>query len=309
MSEDTKADGHGTGHIVQSLLVNVAIAAIKTAAALITGSGAMLAEALHSFSDTGNQILLLVGVRQAKRSPDALHPFGYGRALYFWSFLVALMLFLGGGVFSIYEGLHKWSHPEPVEKPLIGLSVLLISFVLEGSAVLSNLRDMKKRRREKSLWNYLRDTKDSDLVVVFGENAAAVFGLALAGIGLGLAWQTGDGRWDAAGCVGVGVVLVLVAAFLAIEIHSLLLGESADSELIKGVERHAHLFPDVLRVIHVRAVQQGPGEVLVAVKLAFAPELGSVALCTLINDFEASLRGEYPEVRYCFVEPGFLDMP
>ncbi len=306
MSESAHTSGHGNGHVVQSLSINLAIAAIKTAAALVTGSGAMMAEALHSFSDTANQLLLLVGLRQAKREADEQHPFGYGRALYFWSFLVALMLFLGGGVFSVYEGMHKLSHPEPVEYPALGLGVLGISLLLEGTAVLSNLRDMKKRRAGKPLWAYLKDTKDSDLVVVFAENAAAVFGLLFAMSALGLAWTTGNGQWDAAGCMAVGLVLIVVAGFLAIKIHSLLLGEAADSSIVHAVEAHAHSFPEVLRVIHVRAVQQGPGEVLVAVKLAVTPSISSHALCTLINDFEAKLRAEHPEVKYCFVEPDTL---
>ena len=306
MSNAASNTGHGNGHVIQSLLVNLAIAVIKTIAAVATGSGAMLAEALHSFSDTANQLLLLVGLRQARKPADAHHPFGYGRALYFWSFLVALMLFLGGGVFSVYEGIHKFAHPEPVERPMLGLAVLGISLLLEGSSVFANLRDMKRRRGDKPLWTYLKDTKDSDLVVVFGENSAAVLGLLFALAALSLAWATQNGRWDAIGCVAVGLVLIVVASFLAIKIHSLLLGEAADSEIVKAVEAHAYSFSEVLRVIHVRAVQQGPGEVMVAVKLAIEPSTSSHALCMLINEFETKLRTEHPEVKYCFVEPDTL---
>ena len=176
MSDDKD---HGTGHIIQSLLVNVAIAAVKAVAAYFTKSGSMLAEALHSFSDCGNQILLLVGVRQARKPADEKHPFGYGRAVYFWSFMVAMMLFLGGGVFSIYEGIHKIREPEPVERVWLGVGILAVSLFLEGGACLSNIRELNKRRGKKAFMQYLKDTTDSDLVVVFGENSAAVLGLAL----------------------------------------------------------------------------------------------------------------------------------
>src|SRR3954451_22673042 len=241
MSGDSDSDSDsdkesGSGHIIQSLLVNVAIAAVKAVAAYFTKSGAMLAEALHSFSDCGNQILLLVGVRQARKPPDDKHPFGYGRAIYFWSFMVALLLFTGGGAFSVYEGIHKVMHPEPVEHVWIGVVILAISLVLEGGACLSNIRELNKRRGKKPFVQYLKDTTDSDLVVVFGENSAAVLGLAFAIAALGLASATGDGRWDGIGSAAIGLVLVGVAVFLAVEVSSLLLGEAADPE-IAGVAR------------------------------------------------------------------------
>ncbi|MBK8218658.1 MAG: cation diffusion facilitator family transporter [Myxococcales bacterium] len=154
--ESEKGEEHGTAHIVQSLAVNLLIAAIKAVAAFFTKSGAMLAEALHSFSDCGNQILLLVGVRQARRPPDASHPLGYGRALYFWSFMVAMMLFTGGGLFSIYEGYEKLHAPEPVERVWLGLLILTVSLVLEGGATLSNIKELKKRAGKKPFFQYLK---------------------------------------------------------------------------------------------------------------------------------------------------------
>jgi cation diffusion facilitator family transporter len=223
---------HGTGHIIQSLAVNVLIAAVKAGAAFYTKSGAMLAEALHSFSDCGNQILLLIGVKQAKKSPDEKHPLGYGRAVYFWSFMVALLLFLGGGSFSIYEGVHKVLHPEPVENVWVGLGILFVSLLLEGGATLSNIKELNKRRGKKRFMTYLRDTTDSDLVVVFGENSAAVLGLGFAILALGLAASTHDGKWDGIGSIAIGLVLVGVAAFLAIEVSSLLIGEAADPDVV-----------------------------------------------------------------------------
>ncbi|MFN4151529.1 MAG: cation diffusion facilitator family transporter, partial [Candidatus Sericytochromatia bacterium] len=173
-----------TGHIIQSLVVNVCIAIAKGVAAFFTGSGAMLAEAIHSSADCANQVLLLIGVKQGQKPADEKYPLGYGRNVYFWSFMVALMLFSGGGVFSIYEGIHKMHTPEAVENVMIGIGILVFSIFLEGGATLSNIKELNKRKGNKSFFQYLKDTKDSDLVVVFGENSAAVLGLVLALIAL-----------------------------------------------------------------------------------------------------------------------------
>jgi cation diffusion facilitator family transporter len=294
---------HSTGHIIQSLLVNVAIAIVKAIAAFFTGSGAMLAEAIHSSADCGNQILLLIGVRKARLPPDQKHPLGYGRDLYFWSFLVALMLFTGGGVFSIYEGIHKLYEPEPVSHVWAGVAVLLVSVILEGSATISNIKEMNKRRKQVPFTKYLRDTKDSDLVVVFAENSAAVLGLVVALAGLGLASFTHDGRWDGAASLVIGLVLVGVAAFLAVEIKSLLVGESADPAIRAAAIEAATATANVIRVLHVLTLQQGPGEVVLAIKLAFDSKLGIDDVCRSINDFEARLRTTHPEVKWIFVEP------
>lgn len=297
-----------TGQVVTSLVVNLVIAASKGVAAVLTGSGAMLAETIHSFADCANQGLLLVGIRQSSRPPDASHPLGYGRALYFWSFIVALLLFSGGGVFSIYEGLHKIRHPEPVDSITAGLIVLGLAIALEGYATYGNLVEMRKRRGATPLVRYLRETKDSDLVVVFGENSAAVLGLVLAMGALVLAKTTGDGRWDGAGSLAVGVVLVAVAVFLAVEIKSLLVGESADPTIAAAAERIAADDPDIERVLRVLTVQQGPGEVMVAMKVKFRAGLATGgALCAAINRFEERLQAEVPEIRWSFIEPDVTD--
>jgi len=296
-------NGDSTKHIIQSLLVNVAIAVIKAIAAVLTKSGAMLAEALHSAADCGNQILLLVGVRGARRAPTPTHPLGYGRDVYFWSFMVALLLFTGGGVFSIYEGIHKILEPEKVEKVWLGLIILGVSIVLEGAATFSNIKELNRRRGAKPFFRYLRDTKDSDLVVVFGENSAAVLGLALAMLSLLVADLTKDGRWDGVGSLAIGLVLVGVAIFLAVEVKSLLLGESADPEIEKAVHSIATSHADVTRVLHVVTIQQGPGEVMVMLKLAFRERMSIEDVSVTINDFEAKLRAERPEARWCFIEP------
>jgi cation diffusion facilitator family transporter len=300
MSDDKD---HGTGHIIQSLLVNVAIAIVKGIAAYFTKSGSMLAEALHSFSDCGNQILLLVGVKQSKKPADEKHPFGYGRAVYFWSFMVAMMLFLGGGVFSIYEGIHKIREPEPVERVWLGVGILAVSLLLEGGATLSNIKELNKRRGKKAFYQYLKDTTDSDLVVVFGENSAAVLGLALAIMALGLAAVTHDGRWDGIGSAAIGLVLVGVAVFLGAEVSSLLLGESADPDIGIVAGEVARTIPEMEKVLNTLTMQQGPGEVLVHMKIAFVATIGVEDACRAINVFEERLRKARPDVRWVFVEP------
>lgn len=294
---------HSTSHIIQSLLVNVAIAIAKGVAAVFTGSGAMLAETIHSSADCGNQILLLLGLRHARRAPDPSHPLGYGRSLYFWSFMVALLLFTGGGMFSIYEGVHKLEHPEPVENVMLGLGILVFSILLEGYSTLSNVREANKRRGAKAFFRYLRDTKDSDFIVVMGENSAATVGLLCAIIALLAAHLTGDPRWDAVGSIAIGVVLVVVAVFLAIEVKSLLVGEAADPDVAQAVKDVIKAQPGVEGVVELITVQQGPGEVLVAMKIRVPPQLTSEVLSTLINDVERTLRAKRPEVRWCFIEP------
>jgi cation diffusion facilitator family transporter len=292
-----------TKHIFQSLAVNVTIVVMKGAAALYTGSGAMLAETLHSASDCANQILLLVGVKRSEKPPDDLHPLGYGRAMYFWSFIVALLLFSGGGVFSIYEGIHKLLHPEAVENALVGIAILAVSLVLEGWSTYGNVVEMNKRRGSTGLLRWLKDTKDSDLVVVFGENSAAVLGLSVALVAMFFAWKTGDGRFDAAGGIGIGVVLVGVALFLAREVHSLLLGERADAEVEKLVQEEAAADPDIEALLRIITIQQGPGEVLVAMKVKIRDGLTSSQVAEAINRFERGIRARYPAIKWCFVEP------
>jgi cation diffusion facilitator family transporter len=296
-----------TGEIIKSLVVNVVIAASKGVAAALTGSGAMLAETLHSFADCGNQLLLLQGVRQARKPADRQHPFGYGRSMYFYSFIVALLLFFGGGVFSIYEGVHKLEHPEPVGDITIALIILCVSLVLEGWSTLGNIQTMAVRRGTTPFFRYLRETKDSDLIVVFGENSAAVLGLLCALAAVGMSKLTQDGRWDAVGSLAIGAVLVGVASFLAREVKSLLVGEAAEPALLRSFEELAELDPNVERVLNVLTLQQGPGEIVVAAKLKFRSGMETDALVEAINAFERALKARVPEVRWSFIEPDNTD--
>lgn len=303
MSSENKSAKHDTGHIIQSLVVNLLITVCKSFAAFMTHSGAMLAEAIHSFADCSNQALLYMGVKQAQRPPDAKHPLGYGRSVYFWSFMVAMLLFSVGGMFSVYEGVHKYSHPEPVQNIGWGVGVLIFSILLEGYAAYSNVVEMNKRRGTTRFLKYLRETKDSDLVVIFGENSAAVLGLFLALFFMLASYYTGDGRYDAIGSLLIGVVLIGVAIFLSVEVKSLLIGESADPIIEQTAQKIAFEHPKINTLINCITMQQGPGEVLVCVKIKCEPHLNALDVSLLINEFEASLRRTCPEVRWLYVEP------
>ena len=295
--------GESTGEILKSLIVNILIAASKGVGAVVSGSGAMLAETLHSTADCGNQLLLLRGVKVMKRPADAQHPLGHGRQMYFYSFIVALLLFFGGGVFSIHEGVEKILHPEPVEDIRLALVILGLSLLGEGWSTLGNIRELNKRRGETPFIQYLRETKDSDLIVVFGENSAAVLGLVLAGSALLLARSTGDGRWDGIGSLSIGLVLVGVATFLAGEIKSLLVGESADRRTLAILDDLADKDPNITKVLNVIALQQGPGEVMLAMKVQMRDGMTTHELVEAINAFEREIKVKAPNVKWSFIEP------
>ena len=299
--------GQGVGYIFRALGANFAIAVAKGVGAVITGSGAMLAETLHSLSDCANQILLLVGLKQSARPPSEKYPLGQGRNLYFWSFMVAMLLFLGGGAYSIYEGIHKLQHPSPLSSPFVAIAILGFSLVTEGWAMTGALKAINARRGNRSLVAYLRETKDSDLVVIFGEDFAACIGLALALAAVAVSAATGNPLFDALGTLGIGAVLGGVAVFLATEVKSLLLGESADPALLELIQQCAAEDPRIVKVLRTLTVQQGPGEIVVALKLQFAPDLTTQTLVESINQFEVKLQDRCPEVKWSFVEPDDTD--
>ena len=296
-------DKKSSNHIIQSLLVNVIIVVAKGFAAFMTGSGAMLAETIHSSADCANQVLLLLGMKQSSRPADEQHPFGYGMSVYFWSFMVAMLLFSIGGMFSIYEGIHKYNTPEPVHEIAWGIGILLFAIGLEGYATYSNILELNKRKGNSGFFNYLRTTKDSDLIVIFGENSAAVIGLFLALTALLASYYTGDSRYDAIGSLAIGVVLILVAIFLAVEVKSLLIGESADSIILETIEAIIEKELHITQLLNCRTIQQGPGEVLVCIKIKCSPDLNTQSISRLINHFENELRSLRPEVKWLYVEP------
>lgn len=295
-------NNHGTGHIIQSLVVNLIIASIKAVAAFMTKSGAMLAETIHSFADCANQGLLLLGVKQARKPEDDSHPFGYGMSVYFWSFMVAMLLFSVGGMFSIYEGVHKFQHPEPVENIYWGVGILVASLLLEGYATLSNIKSINQKRK-KGFLNYITTTKESDLIVVFGENSAAVLGLTFALIAMLATYFTGNGRYDALGSVAIGVVLISVAIFLAREVKSLLIGESADEEVRLQISEIVTNHPEIESLINSKTIQKGPGMILACVKIKCKPHLSAPQISKMINDVEYELRAQNPEIKWLYIEP------
>lgn len=303
MAHASEEHGHSLIHIWLALFANTGIAIAKGVAAFFTGSGALLAETIHSVADSGNQILLLIGVHGARKPPTESHPLGYGRNAFFWSFMVAVMLFSLGGMFSIYEGVHKFLVPEPVERVWLGVGILLFSIALEAGSLWGALRQIRKRSGGRPLMRFVRETTDSDLVVVFGEDVAATLGLLLALAALLLSHTTHDPRWDALGSAAIGVVLVVVAVFLAIEVKSLLVGERADPTFEATVREVAATEPGMRTIWRIITVQQGPGEVVVAMKAEFDPGLPAREIADIINRFEIRLRARRPDARWIFVEP------
>ncbi|HEU4406136.1 MAG TPA: cation diffusion facilitator family transporter [Polyangiaceae bacterium] len=293
--------------IIGSLAVNVAIALSKGVAAAVTGSGAMLAEAIHSSADCTNQILLLIGAKQAETPADETHPLGYGRAAYFWSFLVALMIFFGGGVFSIREGVHKIIHPDPVEHVWAGFAVLGVSLVLEGAATVQCYRAINAQRGPVPFFAFLRRTTDVDVVVLFAENAAAVVGLCFAIAALALAVLTGDAHWDGYGSAVIGVLLTLVAGFLGREVKSLLDGEKADPRIEQAFRDEVKADARLGETLRVITLQQGPSQVLLAAKLSVQKGVVSQELVEAFNRLEERVKKRCPEVKWQFIEPDSED--
>jgi cation diffusion facilitator family transporter len=299
--------GEGTGYIFRALAANGAIAASKGVGAAITGSAAMLAETLHSLSDCVNQLLLLLGLRQARKPPTDKYPLGRGRELYFWSFMVAMLLFLGGGAYSIYEGVHKIQHPSHVDNPWLAIGILGGGLALELWSMAGAMKAVNARRGDRPVLQYLRETKDSDLVVITGEDFAACLGLAIALAAVALSMITGDPMWDSIGTLGIGVVLIGIAVFLAVEVKSLLVGEAADPQMTKQIQDIADDDPAIEKVLRCLTVQQGPGEIMVAMKLKMKDDLSGKELVEAINKFEVRLQEKMPEIKWSFVEPDVTD--
>lgn len=292
--------------VLYALAANFAIALAKTAGAAYTGSSAMLAEAIHSFADCGNQGLLLWGMRRARQQPTADHPLGFGKAVYFWSFIVALMLFSMGGLFSIYEGAHKLGSPEPMKDAWVALVILAFGIVAESVSLWGALREIDKERGARGYWNWFRSSRTSELVVIFGEDLAALGGLVLAFGFIVVAVLTGNPMWDAVGSVAIGVLLVMVAVLVGKEISALLVGQSADPLVEQSMREHLTGRAEVRRVLSLITQQLGP-DVMVAVKAVMAPQGSERGLIDAINRVERSLRESFPQIRWCFFEPDETD--
>lgn len=288
--------------IVYAFFANLGVAIAKTIAAFFTGSSSMFAESLHSYADTGNQLLLLLGMHRAKRLPDTEHPLGYGKVTYFWSFMVAILLFSVGGVFSLLEGWHKLHHPEAVQHVWVALLVLGFSIFLEGFSLIGCLREVNKVRGKRNLWQWINQSRGSELLVVFGEDSAALLGLSMAFCFLVIASVTGDSRFDAYGSMCIGVLLIIIAIFLSVLIKSLLIGRSADPKLIKAIKDHIADDRDIDEVFNIITMQMG-SQVMLAAKIKMQNHITVNEACKKINALEVRLRKEFPEIGWCFIEP------
>lgn len=292
--------------ILYALGANLAIAIAKSIGAVYTGSSSMLAEAIHSFADCGNQALLIWGLRAAKRDATPDHPLGHGRAIYFWSFIVALMLFSMGGLFSIYEGVHKLHDSEPVKYAWVAVAILTFGVAAESMSLWGALREIDKERGDLSLWQWFRTSRQSELLVIFGEDLAALGGLVLALGFIALSMITGNPIWDAIGSIGIGVLLVCVAVLVGIEVKALLVGQSAEPQVVARLRAHIEAQPEVAQVYSLITQQLG-SEIMVAVKARMHPASSDVALIGAINAVEARLRAEFAQVRWIFFEPDLAD--
>ncbi|MGH8030172.1 MAG: cation diffusion facilitator family transporter [Arenimonas sp.] len=296
--------GHGnsTRAIFYALGANLGIFVAKAIAAAMTGSGAMVAEAVHSLADCGNQGLLLVGIKRAKRPPTPDFPLGYGKEVYFWSFLVAMLLFSVGGAFSVYEGIHKLVEPEPLSRPWIAVVVLAISVVLEWLSLRACLQEINQVREGRSLWAWFRESRNAEMIVLYGEQLAALLGLLLALGAVSLTLVTGNPVYDAIGTLGIGVLLIVVAMFVAFEVKGLLIGQSVAPEQREAIRAWLQARPEIREVFNVITLQLGP-DVLVAVQARMDGEMRTDALVASINVIEAELRRTFPDVKWSFFEP------
>src|SRR5918998_4381773 len=292
----------GTRAIVAALLANAGIAIAKFVGWLITGSSSMLAEAVHSVADTSNQGLLLLGGRTARRAATSEHPFGYGRDRYFYSFVVALLLFTLGSVFALYEGIHKLESHESLTSPIVAVVILVVAIGLETFSFRTAIVESRPLKGSGTWWQFIRQAKVPELPVVLLEDLGALVGLILALFGVGLAVLTGDPVWDAVGTICIGVLLGIIAIILIIEMKSLLIGEGATPPVLAKITSALEQEP-VQRVIHIRTQYIGPEELLVAAKIALAPGLPLEAVAAAIDAAEARVRERVADARIIYLEP------
>jgi cation diffusion facilitator family transporter len=303
-----EAGGHGGGHgtkaILAALLANLGIAIAKFVAFLVTGASSMLAEAIHSVADSGNQVLLLVGGKRAARAATPQHPFGYGRDRYIYAFIVAIVLFSVGGLFAIYEGVHKLQHPEELTSPAWAIGVLVVAIVLESFSLRTAIHETAAVKAPgQSYWKFIRTARQPELPVILLEDIGALTGLTLALLGVGLATLTGNGIYDGLGTVAIGVLLVVIAVILAIETKSLLLGESAAPDSRRRIEAALVATHGFERIIHLKTLHLGPDELLVAAKVGVSRGVTSDQLCVAIDEAEAAVREAEPLAQVIYLEP------
>jgi len=289
--------------IVAAFVANLGIAVTKLAAYLVTGAASMLAEAVHSLADTGNQGLLLLGGNLARREATPEHPFGFGRERYFWAFVVALVLFSLGAVFAVAEGVAKLRDPHQLSDPFWAVGVLAVAIALEAWSLRTAVQEANRVRGAEGFWSFVRRTKSPELPVVLLEDVGALLGLVFALLAVLLTMATGDARFDAMGSVAIGCLLAVIAWVLAREMRSLLLGEAASPGTQQAIREALGASPEVRRLIHLRTLHLGPEELLVAAKVEFDPSFGFAQLARSIDAAEARIRDRVPEARLIFLEP------
>lgn len=294
--------GGGTMAIVTALLANAGIAVAKFIGYLITGSSSMLAEAVHSVADTSNQGLLLFGGKRARREATQEHPFGHGRDRYFYSFVVALLLFSLGSVFALFEGAHKLLSHEKISSPLVAMGILVVAIVLESLSFRTAIRSSRPLKGDGSWWQFIKQSKAPELPVVLLEDTGALIGLLLAFGGVGLAVLTGEPVWDAIGTLGIGVLLGVIAIILIVETKSLLIGEGSSPDELYRICT-AMVGRGVDRVIHLRTQYLGPDELLIAAKIAVPATLSTAEVARIIDEAETRVRGAVPAARIIYLEP------
>lgn len=295
----------GTRAVVAALLANTGIAVSKFTAFFVTGSTSMLSEAIHSVADSLNQVLLLIGGKRSKRKADEQYQFGYGRVRYVYGFIVAIVLFLIGGVYSAYEGWHKWNHPEPVENVKVAFGVLIVAIVLESFSFRTAIIEANHARGNRSMARFIRDARQPELPVILLEDFGALIGLVFALIGVTMAVTTEDGRWDGLGAIAIGILLIVIAFILVREMASMLIGEAALPEEVESVRRALDDAPIVTSVIHLRTLHIGPDELLVAAKVGVAADRTAEQIVRGIDEAEVLLRNAVPSAKYVFLEPDF----
>lgn len=292
--------------ILYAFLANFVIAIAKSWAAWLTGSGSMLAEAIHSYADTGNQVLLYLGLIQSQRPADDEHPLGYGKLSYFWSFIVAILLFSMGGLFSIYEGVHKLQHPEPLSQVWVAIVVLILAILLEGSSLYGALREIKKVRGSRPFREWLKHTRSSELVVVLGEDIAAQLGLIFALGFLIMAMVTGNPIYDALGSICIGIILIVISVFVGRRVGSLLVGRSADPDIQAAIDAVIDAQEEIEFCFNTITMQFGP-DTMLAAKIKIRSELTVDEAVDSINALERELKARVPNLKWCFIEPDVTD--
>jgi cation diffusion facilitator family transporter len=295
--------GNSRKAILAALFANLGIAIAKFVGFGVTGAASMLAEAIHSVADTSNQALLLYGARRAQQAASEAHPFGYGRARYFWSFVVAIVLFTVGGLFALYEGIEKLRHPHALESPAWALGILGVAILLETLSLRTALVEANRERGTRGWVAFIRHAKVPELPVVLLEDLGALVGLVIAFIGVVAAMLSGNPRFDAMGSIAIGALLCAIGIILAVEMKSLLMGEAATPEMIEALGSTIRAHPTVKRLIHMRTNHLGPEELLVAVKVELSGELSFSQVAAEINALEARLRQAVPIARVIYIEP------